>query len=45
VRLTPKPAKGYRFTGWSGSCHGKSACSLSTSRNRSAHATFKRKHK
>jgi hypothetical protein len=43
VQLQAKPTKGFRFTGWSGSCHGKSACTLSTSRNRSAHATFKRK--
>ena len=29
VRLTAKPAPGWRFTGWSGACTGKAACSLS----------------
>ncbi len=42
VRLKVKPAKGYRFTGWSGSCRGKNACTLAADRNRSARATFKR---
>jgi len=43
VRLKAKPAKGYSFTGWSGSCRGKNACTLVADRNRSARASFKRK--
>ena len=43
VRLTPKPAKGFRFGGWSGACHGTGACTLSLSQDRAVGASFKRK--
>jgi Divergent InlB B-repeat domain len=43
VLLRAKPAKGYRFVGWSGDCRGKSACSLTLSTDRSARATFRRR--
>jgi hypothetical protein len=28
VRLRPTPSKGWRFTGWTGACHGKGACAV-----------------
>jgi len=39
VRLKATATKGWRFTGWSGACHGKTACAL---RAGAARATFKR---
>jgi Divergent InlB B-repeat domain len=42
VRLVAKPAAGYRFTGWSGACRGKSACTVSLVGNKRAVATFAR---
>ena len=40
VSLTPHPAAGWRFTGWSGDCTGTANCSLSMSQSRSVSATF-----
>jgi len=45
VRLQARPSNGFRFAGWSGSCRGKSACTLTVDRNRSATASFKRKRR
>jgi hypothetical protein len=42
VALKPTAAKGYRFAGWSGSCHGKGSCRITMSRDRSAKATFRK---
>jgi hypothetical protein len=33
VRLTAKPAHGWRFTGWNGSCSGRGSCVVSAARN------------
>ena len=43
VRLAAKPAKGYRFTGWSGACTGRSACALFLAGDAAVRATFKKK--
>jgi hypothetical protein len=43
VRLKPKPASGYRFAGWTGSCHGSGSCVVNMTRNRSVKATFRKK--
>jgi hypothetical protein len=43
VALRPRAAKGYRFTGWSGACHGRGACRLSPGASRSVRATFRRR--
>jgi uncharacterized repeat protein (TIGR02543 family) len=43
VRLAAKPAKGYRFTGWSGACKGRGSCSVRLSSNAAVKATFKKK--
>ena len=40
VKLTPSPAKGAYFAGWSGACKGTSACTLTMNANASATATF-----
>lgn len=40
VSLTPHPAAGWRFAGWSGDCTGTASCSLSMSQSRSVAATF-----
>jgi hypothetical protein len=42
VKLRPQPAAGYLFVGWSGSCRGKGTCVVTTSRDRSARATFRK---
>lgn len=43
VRLSTRPARGFRFAGWSGSCRGKGACTLVADRDRSARARFVRR--
>jgi hypothetical protein len=43
VRLAAKPAKGYKFTGWSGACRGRGGCSVTLSSDSSVKATFKKK--
>jgi Divergent InlB B-repeat domain len=43
VRLAAKPSKGYKFTGWSGACKGRGACSLLLSGDSAVQATFKKK--
>jgi Divergent InlB B-repeat domain len=40
VSLTPHPAAGWRFVGWSGDCTGTANCSLSMNQTRSVSATF-----
>ena len=42
VRLSAAPAKGWRFTGWSGDCHGSSACVVKIARASAVQATFRR---
>ena len=43
VRLAAKPTKGYKFTGWSGACKGRGACSVLLSGDAAVKATFKKK--
>jgi uncharacterized repeat protein (TIGR01451 family) len=43
VTLTAKPTPNSIFSGWSGACAGKGACSLSMTTDRTATATFKAK--
>src|SRR5438067_444195 len=43
VGLRAKPAKGYRFAGWSGDCRGKSACVLSTDADHAVAALFRKR--
>lgn len=44
VVLTEKPAKGWRFTGWSGACHGtRATCSVAMTAPAAARATFAKK--
>lgn len=40
IKLTPAPAKGSYFAGWSGACKGTSTCSVTLTSNRTATATF-----
>jgi hypothetical protein len=40
VSLTPHPAAGWRFTGWSGDCTGTADCVVSMNQTRSVSATF-----
>jgi hypothetical protein len=42
VRLSAAPARGWRFTGWSGDCHGSSACVVKIARASAVRATFRR---
>jgi hypothetical protein len=43
VTLRAKPAKGYRFTGWSADCRGKTACVLTTDADHSVRAVFRKR--
>jgi hypothetical protein len=43
LRLSAKPAKGYKFAGWTGACKGRGACVVALTANASVRATFKRK--
>lgn len=43
VRLRAAAAPGFRFAGWTGSCHGTGACVVRLSRDRTVRATFRRK--
>jgi len=42
VALIPTPARGWRFSGWSGACHGTGACMVTMMADQSVKATFKR---
>ena len=43
TRLTPAPAKGWRFKQWSGACRGKGVCSVPMTSATSARAVFARR--
>jgi Divergent InlB B-repeat domain len=43
VRLTAKPARGFRFVRWGGSCRGARACVVRGSAHRSVTAVFRRR--
>jgi uncharacterized repeat protein (TIGR02543 family) len=43
VSLKAVPTKGYKFTGWSGACHGKGGCSVTMTADTTVKATFKKK--
>jgi Divergent InlB B-repeat domain len=42
VRLSAKPAKGWRFTGWSGDCRGTTSCVVKMSKASLVRASFRR---
>jgi hypothetical protein len=42
VRLTARPARGWRFAGWSGACHGTHGCALRIVKASAVRATFRR---
>jgi Divergent InlB B-repeat domain len=42
VRLRAAPRRGSRFTGWSGDCRGRAACTVRLDGDRSVHAGFRR---
>jgi hypothetical protein len=43
IGLRAKPAKGYRFAGWSGDCRGKATCVLSGDADHSVAALFRKR--
>jgi hypothetical protein len=43
VRLTAKPSKSYRFTGWSGACKGTKPCAVRLDGAKSVRATFRKR--
>jgi Divergent InlB B-repeat domain len=43
LELRARPARGYRFTGWTGGCHGRRICTLTIDTNAPVRATFKRR--
>jgi len=43
VSLKAVPAKGHKFTGWSGACRGKGSCSVTMTADTAVKATFKKK--
>jgi hypothetical protein len=43
VRLRALPAKGYRLSGWSGACKGRTGCSVTLNADAKVRATFKRR--
>jgi hypothetical protein len=43
IVLRAKPAKNYRFVGWSGDCRGRGACTLLVDRRHAVRATFRRR--
>jgi hypothetical protein len=43
VRLTAKPKRGSKFTGWTGACTGKGACTVRLARSRTVSAQFRPK--
>jgi hypothetical protein len=42
VRLTARPARGWRFSGWIGACHGHASVCTFRAANNSVRATFRR---
>jgi hypothetical protein len=42
VRLSARPAKGWRFAGWSGACHGSASCAVKVRAAGVVHAVFRR---
>jgi hypothetical protein len=42
VRLAAKPARGWRFAGWSGACRGRGPCVVRATADRTVRATFRR---
>ncbi len=43
VQLTPVPAEGWEFSGWSGACSGSGACSITLNGSQEVTATFTQK--
>jgi hypothetical protein len=41
--LRARAASGYRFTGWSGACAGRTSCTIAPGADRSVRATFRRR--